>query len=287
MSNLIEINNLNKKRGDFSLENISFSLASGYIMGFVGPNGAGKSTTINLMLNLIQKHSGDIKLFNLDHIEDEKEIKQQIGFVLDDTYFYENMTVKQVGWLVSGFYENWDEVLFQNYLKKYNLASKKKIKELSTGMKAKLSLALALSHHPKLLILDEPTSGLDPIIRNEILSELVELVKDPDCGVFFSTHITSDLDRVADFVTFIHNGKIVLSTTKDEINEKYALVKGGKKHLAEAKDYMLGYKENQFGFEGITNQAPILRKQGQLVIEKAQIEDIMLCFEKGGTICRN
>lgn len=287
MNNLIEIKNINKTFGDFSLKNISFSLEPGYIMGFVGPNGAGKSTTIKLMLNLLKKESGDIKLFNLDHVKDENEIKQQIGFVLDDTYLYEEMTVKQVGWLVSGLYQNWDEALFQEYLKKYKLPEKKKIKELSTGMKAKLSLTLALSHNPKLLILDEPTSGLDPIVRNDILSDLYEVVQDSSRGVFFSTHLTSDLDKVADFVTFIHNGKIVLSTTRDEINERYAIVKGAKKHLDEAKQFMLRYKETQFGFEGITDQAPILRKQEKLVIEKATIEDIMLYFEKGEIICGN
>lgn len=285
MSNLIEIENLNKRLGTFSLQDISFSLSPGYIMGFVGPNGAGKSTTIKLMLNLLRKQSGSIKLFGLDSVADETAIKQQIGFVLDDTYFHENMTVKRVGWLVSGFYQEWDDAVFQQYIEKFSLPTGKKIKELSTGMKAKLSMAVALSHNAKLLILDEPTSGLDPVIRSDILSELFQVVQDPSRGVFFSTHLTSDLDKVADYVTFIHNGKLILSTTRDEINEKYALVKGGKKHLQEAKDFMLRYKETQFGFEGITDEASVLRKQGQLVLEKARIEDIMLYFEKGEAIC--
>lgn len=285
MSSLIEVKNLNKKMGDFSLQNISFSLAPGYIMGFVGPNGAGKSTTIKLMLNLLHKQGGDIKLFGLDNIKDEAAIKQQIGFVLDDTYFHENMTVKQVRWLVSGFYQNWDDGLFMDYLKKFSLPERKKIKELSTGMKAKLSLAVALSHNAKLLILDEPTSGLDPVVRGDILMELFQVVQDPSRGVFFSTHLTSDLDKVADYITFIHNGKIILSTTRDEINEKYSIVKGGKKHFSEVKNLLLRYKETQFGFEGITNEAMKLRKHEQLVLEKARIEDIMLYFERGESVC--
>jgi len=285
MSDLIEIKDLSKKLGNFELKNISFSLAPGYVMGFVGPNGAGKSTTIKLMLNLLRKQSGSIKLFGLDNVKDEMEMKQQIGFVLDETYFHECMTVKQVGWFVSGFYRNWDEALFQQYRKKFDLPEKKKIKELSTGMKAKLSLAVALSHHAKLLILDEPTSGLDPIVRDDILSELFQVVKDPDRGVFFSSHITSDLDKVADYITFISNGEIILSTTKDEINEKYAVVKGAKKHLPEIKSHLIRYRETQFGFEGLTNEAAIIRKQGQFVVEKAKVEDIMLYFEKGEVVC--
>lgn len=285
MSDLIEIRDLNKRMGEFMLQNISFSLAPGYVMGFVGPNGAGKSTTIKLMLNLLQKQSGSIKLFGLDNVKDEAAIKQQIGFVLDDTYFHEGMSVAQVAWLVSGFYQNWDDALFRQYIEKFNLPERKKVKELSTGMKAKLSLAVALSHHARLLILDEPTSGLDPVVRDDILAELFQVVKDPSRGVFFSTHITSDLDKVADFVTFIHNGKIILSITKDEINEKYAVVKGAKNQLPEVKSHLLRYRQTQFGFEGITNEAAKLRKQDRLVLEKARIEDIMLYFEKGEAVC--
>ncbi|ADY55958.1 ABC transporter related protein [Syntrophobotulus glycolicus DSM 8271] len=287
MSNLIEVKNLRKSWQDFGLQDISFALAPGYIMGFVGPNGAGKSTTIKLMLNLLHKQGGDIKLFGLDHVKDEIAVKQQIGFVLDDTYFQENMTIKQIEWLVSGFYREWDREKFNQFMIKFSLPKHKKIKELSTGMKAKLAMSVALSHNAKLLILDEPTSGLDPVVRSEILGELSQVVQDPARGVFFSTHITSDLDKIADYVTFIHNGRIVLATTKDEINEKYAIVKGTKKQLAEIKSLLVRYKESQFGFEGLTGEAVVLRKQsrGQLVLEKAKIEDIMLYFEKGEAGC--
>ena len=285
MSNLIDIRGLDKTLGDFELQDISLSLAPGYIMGFVGPNGAGKSTTIKLMLNLLRKQSGDLRLFGLDADKDEAAIKQKIGFVLDDSYYYEGMTVGQVGWLLSGFYREWDETAFRRYLEKYELPKKKKVKELSTGMKAKLSMALALCHHAKLLILDEPTSGLDPVVRSDILAELYEVVRDPECGVFLSTHITSDLDKVADFVTFIQKGRITLSTSRDEIDENYALVKGAKKDLPQAKGFLMRYTETSFGFEGLTCQAAALRKQGQFLLEKAHIEDILLYLEKGEAVC--
>lgn len=285
MSSLIEVKNLCKDYGEFALDNVSFTLEPGYIMGFVGPNGSGKSTTIKLILNLLRKDSGEIRLFGLDYEKNECEIKQKIGFVLDDTYFYDGMTIKQVGWLVSGLYDEWDNAKFKAYLEKYGLSANKKVKTLSTGMKAKLSLAVALSHNARLLILDEPTSGLDPVVRNDILSELFSVVQDSESGVFFSTHITSDLDKVADFVTFIQNGKILLTTTKDDINENYALVKGPKSLLPEVRGFVLRYRESEFGFEALTNQAFKLKGMEGILVEKAKIEDLMLHFERGETVC--
>jgi ABC-2 type transport system ATP-binding protein len=278
MNNLLEIKNLCKSYDGFCLDNVSFTLEPGYVMGFVGPNGAGKSTTIKLILNLVQKEGGEIKLFGLDSVSDEREIKQHIGFVLDDTYFPENMTVRQVEWLVSGFYNAWDSEKFRHYLQSFRVPETKKIKELSTGMKAKLSIAVALSHHARLLILDEPTAGLDPVVRSEILGELFKVVQDPACGVFFSTHITSDLDKVADYITFLNDGKVTLTLTKDALDENYALVRGTKKQLEAAKPYLLSYQESAYAFEGLTDQARVLRKAwgDQMVLEKAKIEDIML-----------
>jgi len=285
MENLIEIKNLCKSYDGFSLKNVSFSLMPGYIMGFVGQNGAGKSTTIKLMLNLLQRDGGEIKLFGLDNLENEREVKQKIGFVLDELYFHDNMTVKQAAWLVSGFYDRWNNEKFLNYAEKYKLPLKKKIKTLSTGMKAKLSLAMALSHGARLLILDEPTSGLDPIVRNEILSELYEIVQDGSCGVFFSTHITSDLDKVADFVTFLRNGEVILTTSKDNINDNYALVRGPKHLFAQVRDYIISARQSEFGFEAVSDRSPELRKIDGLVVEKVKIEDLMLYLEKGEMVC--
>lgn len=287
MSNLIEISGLRKEYDGFSLNDISFTLEPGYIMGFVGPNGAGKSTTIKLMLNLIRKGGGSVKLFGLDSVNDEIALKQQIGFVLDDTQFHEGMTVKQVEWFVSGFYDNWDRAKFLDYCRKFKLDHKKKVKTLSTGTKAKLSMAVALSHNAKLLILDEPTSGLDPVVRSDILDELTAVVQDPEKGAFFSTHITSDLDKIADYITFIHDGSIILSTSKDEIDENYAIVKGGSKQFDEVSQYLLRIRRSQFGFEGLTDKRAALRKTfgEKLVVEKAKIEDILLFHEKGEIVC--
>lgn len=281
MENLMEIRNLSKRLGNFRLNEISLSLPAGYVMGFVGPNGAGKSTTIKLILNLLHKDAGTVKLFGLDNIKHEIEVKQKIGFVLDDTYLHDGMTVKQVGKLVSGFYENWDAAKFDGYLTKFGLYHDEKVKELSSGMKTKLLLSVALSHHAKLLILDEPTSGLDPVVRDDVLSELFQFVQDGTCSVFFSTHITSDLDKVADYVTFLKDGAVLLSLTKDEIDERYGVVKCGKKQLESIKPFILRYRESEFGVEALTASVPDVRGLPGLVIEKATIEDIMLLFEKG------
>lgn len=283
MEPIFEMIDLSKRYDDFQLEPINLSMPKGYIMGFVGPNGSGKSTTIKLMLNLIKKDSGQVKIFGLDSVEDEIAIKQRIGFVLDDTFFHEGMTIKEVEWFVSGFYKEWDVKQFNEYLKKFKLPLKKKIKELSTGMKAKLSLAIALSHHAKLLILDEPTSGLDPIVRDDILTELFAVIKDEECGVFFSSHITSDIEKVADYITFIHDGKIVFAETKEAILETYHVIKGSKQMLNDVKDYIISYRQSEFGFDALTTQAANLRKLGldRLIIEKATIDDIMLYHIKG------
>lgn len=281
MENLMEIQNVSKRLGNFQLNNISLTLPTGYVMGFVGPNGSGKSTTIKLILNLLHKDAGAIKLFGLDHVEHEIEVKQKIGFVLDDTYLHGAMTVRQVGKLVSGFYENWDAAQFSGYLNKFGLQESQMVKELSSGMKTKLLLSVALSHHARLLILDEPTSGLDPVVRDEVLHELFQFVQDERCSVFFSTHITSDLDKVADYVTFLKDGEVLLALTKDEIDESYAVIKCGKNQLESIRPFVLRYRESEFGIEALTASAAQVRGLPGLVTEKATIEDIMLFFEKG------
>jgi len=226
MNNIIEVAQLRKNYGDFVLKDISFNLPRGYIMGLIGPNGAGKSTTIKLIMNLVKKDGGTIKVFGLDHIKNEIEIKERIGFVYDENHFYEDLTVEQMKNVVAAFYSKWDEKLFQKYIKQFEISARKKIKELSKGMKTKFSLAVALSHGAELIIMDEPTSGLDPIFRNEILEILADLLQDENKGVIFSTHITSDLDKIADYITFINKGEIVFSKTKDEILDNYSIVKG-------------------------------------------------------------
>lgn len=285
MEQILEVKNLRKNFKDFSLKNISFSLDRGFIMGFIGPNGAGKSTTIKLIMNLLKKDAGEIKVFGLDNIKDEMKVKNKIGFVYDENYFYEELTIDEMKRVIAPFYKAWDDGLFKKYIKDFNLPSEKKIKDLSKGMKMKFSLAIALSHDAQLLIMDEPTSGLDPIVRSELLDILSYIMQDEKRGVFFSTHITSDLDKIADYITFLNNGEIILSSSKDEILENYGLVKGGKELLnRDAIKNFVGVKENQFGFEGLVkdrNQAKKIFKE-KIVIDKPSLEDIMLYYTRRG-----
>ena len=286
MSSAIDVKNLRKtyKKG-FELKNISFSLEEGFIMGFIGPNGAGKSTTIKLIMNLIKKDEGEIKIFGLDNIVHEKEIKERIGFVYDECYFYPDLTLIEMKNIIAPFYKKWDEADFKKYMSDFNLDSKKKVKELSKGMKMKYSLAIALSHKADLIIMDEPTSGLDPIFRSEILDILYNLIQDESKSVFFSTHITTDLEKIADYITFINNGKIVFSKSKDEVLESYKIVKGGRELLdTDTKKLFVSIRENSYGFEGLTANAVEVKKlfKNNAIIEKPTLDDIMIYTVKGG-----
>ncbi len=231
MTPLIEIKNLKKSYKDFSLKDVSFNMEKGCIMGLIGPNGAGKSTIIKLILNLIKKEYGDIKIFGLDNIKHQLEIKDKVGFVFAEDYLYDELSIAEMKRIIAPLYRNWDNTAFKGYMSKFVLPANKKIKNLSKGMKMKLSLALALSHNADLLIMDEPTSGLDPVIRNELLQILTDIIQDENKGVFFSTHITSDLDKIADYITLINDGEIIFSKAKDELLDSHGLIKGDKKLL--------------------------------------------------------
>ena len=198
--NILEVKNLTKDYGDFVLNDLSFSIPRGVIMGLIGENGAGKSTTVNCILNEIKKNSGNILIFGKDHIIDECEIKDKIGIVFDENHFPDIFTPKEIEKYMSGIYTNWDSIAFRNYLKQFELPAKKKIKDFSKGMKVKLAFAVALSHKAELLILDEATSGLDPIIRDDILDILIDFVQDENYSILFSSHITSDLEKIADYM---------------------------------------------------------------------------------------
>ena len=255
MGPILEIKGLKKEFKDFSLKGIDITLEKGYIMGFVGPNGAGKTTTIKLMMNLLRKDSGKIKIFGMDHVKYEQEIKNRIGFVYDENNYYEELTVSEMKWVVAPFYKTWNEESFQKYINEFQLPVKKKIKDLSKGMKMKFSLTMALSHNADLLIMDEPTSGLDPLVRSELLEILTQIIQDEKKAVFFSTHITSDLDRIADYVTLIHEGQIVLSLEKDELLNNYGLIKGSKDVLnKDSRKDFINVKENQFGFKAVKDK---------------------------------
>lgn len=279
MDYILEVNSLRKQFKNFTLDDISFKLEPGYIMGFIGPNGAGKSTTIKLIMNLIQKNGGEIKVFGKDHIKYEKEIKDRIGFVYDENYYYEDLTIKQMKDIVASFYSKWDEHQFNYYIHEFDLNPKAKIKTLSKGMKMKFSLAVALSHHADLIIMDEPTSGLDPVFRREILDILYNVIQDDSKSIFFSTHITTDLEKIADYITFINEGKVVFSKPKDEVLENYALVKGGTDLLdRETRKEFIGLRETKVGFEGLTDNLDNVKRifGDKVLIEKATLEDIMV-----------
>ncbi|MCL1809537.1 MAG: ABC transporter ATP-binding protein [Clostridiales bacterium] len=226
MNNALEVQGLCKSYTDFTLDSVSFTLPAGRVMGFVGQNGAGKTTTIRCILNMAIRESGEVNIFGLDNQQDELAVKQELAAVFDEIFFVDTWRLREVEKAVKGFYSRWNSKLFGEYLSKFGLPPGKRVKELSRGMKMKLMLAVAMSHEAKLLILDEPTSGLDPVARNELLEILREYVADGEKSVFFSTHITSDLEHIADFITLIDHGKIFYTGTKDGLLEHFHSVKG-------------------------------------------------------------
>jgi ABC-2 type transport system ATP-binding protein len=284
MENVLEIKDLRKNYGDFHLQDVSFSLPEGYIMGLIGPNGAGKTTIIKLIMNLIMKNSGSIRVFGRDHREHEVEIKERIGFVYDNPNYYEHLNLKQIKGIIAPFYKSWDEAVFKELVDKFELPLKKRLKKYSRGMVMKAAIAIALSHHADFIIMDEPTSGLDPVFRRELLDLLFQLLQNEKKSILFSTHITSDLERIADYITLIINGRIVFSTAKDEVFEKYALVKGGKDFITtETKRYLTGIRQSEFGFEALTGDVAGLKKlyASDVVLEKASLEDIIYFVNMG------
>lgn len=283
MNNAIEIKNLCKSFKDFSLKDISFSLPMGYIMGFVGENGAGKTTTIRLILNMINRESGEIKVFGLDNILDERKIKQDIGAVFDDIYFVESWKVKEVERAIKSFYSNWSSKLFNKYVSDFHLPMDKKVKDLSRGMKMKLMLAVAMSHEAKLLILDEPTSGLDPVARDELLGILGKYVEDGQKSILFSTHITSDLEKIADYITVIEHGNIFYSGTKDDLLESFCIVRGGPHDLTDSlKERIIGLTTNIAGFAGMMPTSEMKHLAPEIVAETPTIDEILVSISKGG-----
>ncbi len=284
MSNkIIEIKNLTKEYEDFKLDNISFSLDRGYIMGFIGENGAGKTTTIKLIMNLLKRDEGEIQIFGKDNIDNEREIKERIGFVYDECFYYENISIKDNEKIISGFYKSWNTKVFENYLRKFNLNKKQKVKELSKGMKMKFAIALALSHNAEFLILDEPTSGLDPVMRRDILDVFQEVIQDENIGILISSHIISDLEKISDYITYIQKGKIVFSKATSELMEEYKIIKGDKALLSKLDEKVIyGLRETPYGFEGIIKDKYIEKSIRQKIVsEKPSLEEIMVAMNKG------
>lgn len=278
MENSIEMKNVTKNYGGFTLDNISLSLPGGTIMGFIGENGAGKTTTIKLILDLISRDCGDIKVLGQDMKAGGKELKEHIGVVLDESCYPESLKISDVNRILKLCYKSWDEKAFFSYAQKFSLPSDKLVKEFSRGTKMKLSIAAALSHDSKLLILDEASSGLDPIVRDEILDMLLDFIQDETHSVLISSHIISDLEKICDYICFIHKGKIVFTEAKDALLEKYAILKCPEDELSEIdKSAVVGVRKNKFGAEALVMREKI---KGNFVIDHASIEDIMLYFIK-------
>lgn len=278
--NSITINNLVKNYEKFKLDNVSFNVNKGYITGFIGPNGAGKTTVLKSILNLIKKDSGDIKLFDKD-LETNTHLLNDVGVVLEYQYFSNDWTPIDVEKAISNYYENWDSNTYINYLNKFNLDKDKIIKDFSKGMKVKLKIACALSHNAKLLILDEPTSGLDPVARDELMEILQEYISDENNSVLFSTHITSDLEKIADYIVFIKNGKIIFDGEKDDLIEKYLLIKGGLNSITSTeKKKIIGYREYNTGFEGLIKSEDKINFNEKLIFEKVNLDEIIVFLNK-------
>lgn len=284
MDNILEIYGLHKSYKNFSLQDVSFTLPEGCITGFIGANGAGKTTTIKTMLGLTGKSSGTIRFFGMDMAADEQKIKERIGIVLDDGCFYDELTLAEMKGIIAPAYKTWCETEFRDYLDRFSLNPKQKINTLSKGMRMKFSLALALSHKAEVLIMDEPTSGLDPAVRRQLLAILTDYMDNGGKGVFFSTHITSDLDKIADMLILIDHGKIIFQEDRDTLLELYRIVKGDVRDLnAESRPLFMNISETAFGFTGITKQVEAVKKcMPKAVMERPVIEDIMLANIHGG-----
>ncbi len=280
IKNVIEIKNVTKDYGDFKLENINFSVPEGLVCGFIGQNGAGKTTTIKLLLDVIDADEGEIFLFGQNIKNNPAKLREDIGVVFDEMGFHEFMTGKDINIMMRNIYKNWDEAVFFEYLKRFSLPAKKKCGDFSRGMRMKLQIAAALSHHAKLLIMDEPTSGLDPIVRNEMLQIFREYVVEEDHTILLSSHITGDLEKLADEVVFIDSGKILLAGNKDDILEKHGILKCKKSEFEQVdKPLIVNVQSGSFGVEALVNDRKKCEKlYPDMVMEQAGLEEIMIYY---------
>lgn len=281
----LDVQNLTKRYPDngFCLDHISFPIPYGSVMGLIGENGAGKTTILKLILNLLRRDEGTVTLFGLDNIRDETAIKQQIGIVFDENHFHDLFTPADLSKIMADLYQNWDDALFRQYLERFQLPANQKIQADSRGMKVKLSIAAALAHHPKLLLLDEPTSGLDPIVRDEILSIFFDFIQDEQHTILMSSHITGDLEKLADYITFIHQGRRVFSGVKDDLLDCHGVLKCSAEALRRVDPkWIVKRRTGAFGCEALVNdKAAIRRAYPDLTLDNASLEEIMLFYVKG------
>lgn len=283
MDNILEVSGLVKRYPKFTLDHVSFTLPEGCVTGFIGTNGAGKTTTIRSILGLAKKDAGSIRIFGLDADEHLPEIKDRIGIVMDQSYFYNDLSMKEMKSILAPAYSRWSDENYQTMMKKFGLDPSQKIATLSTGMKMKFALVLALSHQAELLIMDEPTSGLDPLVRSQFLDIVMDYMRNGGKGVFFSTHITSDLEKTADMLILIHEGKILFERSKDELLDSFRIVKGNGDWLDDQNRPLIkNLKVSPYGFSGITDHAAELKQvMPEAVFEKPTIEDIMIAYIRG------
>lgn len=286
MNNIIEIKNLKKVYDNFTLGEINLSIESGKVIGLIGENGAGKTSLIKSILNII-KIEGEIKLFNSNNLNEDT--KENVGIVLDNAFFPENLSPKDIETILKSIYKNWDTQVFQDYIKRFNLDYKKTIKNMSKGMKKKLEIACALSPHPNLLILDEPTSGLDPVVRSEVLDLFQEFMESDSHTILISSHITSDLERIADQIILIDKGKILLNEDKDEIINRYGILKCSLEEFDKINsEDIINYKKTKYSYEIlIKDKNKIEKKYKDYIIDKISLDELLLLITKGEKQCQD
>ncbi|MCI8406807.1 MAG: ABC transporter ATP-binding protein [Oscillospiraceae bacterium] len=282
-TNALELSGVCKAYGDFRLEQVSFTLPSGSIMGFIGENGAGKTTTLKAILNLIHLDSGSIRILGKDSVREGEAVRAEVGVVFDELPLYRAMKARDLSPILGNIYPHWDTALYEEYLRRFSLPRDKRIEKYSRGMKMKLGMAAALSHHPRLLLLDEATGGLDPVMRNELLDLLLEFIQDEGHSVLFSTHITSDLERVADYITYIRQGRILLSESKDALLERHGLIQCSRAQLSQLEPgEILGKRESAFGCQILTgDRSAAARKHPDMTIDPVSLEDLMVFCGQG------
>lgn len=281
--NAIELNHVNYSSQKFKLKDVSFNVPQGFVTGFIGANGAGKTTVIRLIMDLLQYDGGTISILGDSMLTNPIKIKNKIGFVYSETYFNEKWTIKKLENIISPFYKDWDSHLFNNYLSRFDLPYNQKINQFSTGMKMKLSLAIAFSHHAELFILDEHTSGLDPIVRNEVLEIIQQELIDEDKTIFISTHIISDLEKIADYLVYISDGEIILNDSIESLMSKFQIIKGNHNDLDEELEELLIYRETrQTGYTALTQHAQTFKEifGNDIEVQNPSIEELMIYLEK-------
>lgn len=277
MTNALELRGLTKRYSDFTLDHIDLTLPSGCIMGLIGENGAGKSTTIQLILGAIQWDGGTVTTLGEDN--GAPAIREELGVVLDEACLPTYLNAGQIGRVLGGIYRNWDQALYQSYLKRFELPEKKLFHQFSRGMKMKLGIAAALSHHPRLLILDEATSGLDPVVRDEILDLFLDFTRSEDHSILVSSHIVSDLEKLCDYIAYLHHGKLLFCEEKDALLERYALLKGSMEDLkCLDKSAVAAYRVHAYGVEALVEREKV---PAGLTLDRVTIEDIIVFQARG------